>query len=86
MEGEREADGDEGLGRVAKPLTGGKKKIKTLWIHCVERQGIKGEDKEAVGNREMETVAGDGVTGAGRERKPTKRGKERNRVAEKMKK
>lgn len=39
-----------------------------------------------MGNREMETVAGDGVTGAGRERKPTKRGKERNRVAEKMKK
>lgn len=77
IESEREADGDEGLGRVAKPLRE-KKKIKTLWIHCVERQGIKGEDKEAVGNREMETVAGDGVMGASRERKPTKRGKERN--------
>lgn len=46
IESEMEADGDEGLGRVAKPLRGRKKKDKTLWIHCVDRQGIKGDDKE----------------------------------------
>lgn len=61
-----------------------RKKDKTLWIHCVERQGIKGVDKEAEGKTEMETVAGEGVMGAGRERKTTKEGKKRNRVEEKM--
>ena len=61
IESEREADGDEGLGRVAKPL---RKRDKTLWIHCIERQRIKGQDKEA---EKMETVALKGVMGAGRE-------------------
>lgn len=74
IESVREADGDAGLGRVAKPLRGKKKKkkIKTLRIHCTERQGIKGEDKEA---EEMETAAGEGVMVAGRER--TKKPKEK---------
>ena len=61
IESVREADGDEGLGRVAKPL---RKRDKTLWIHCIERQRIKGQDKEA---EKMETVALKGVMGAGRE-------------------
>lgn len=55
-----------------------KKKDKTLWIHCVKRQGIKREDKEAEGNREMEATAGKGVMGAVRERKSTKKVVERN--------
>ena len=51
--------------------------MKTLCIHCVERQGIKGEDKEA---EEMETVAGEGVMVAGRE--GGKEGKGRNKAEE----
>lgn len=57
---ERDADGDGGLRRVANPLRG--KKDKTLWIHCVERQGIRGGAKEW-----RETAAEDGFTGAGKQ-------------------
>lgn len=49
IQGWRGADGDEGFGRVAKPL-GGKKKDKTLWIHCMKRQGIMQKDREAEGS------------------------------------
>lgn len=72
IQSEREADGDEGLERVAKPLR--RKKDKTLWIHCVERQGIKGGRTKGSGEKQgrWKAVAGEGVMGAGRERKTTK--------------
>lgn len=54
----RDADEDGGLWRVANPLRG--KKDKTLWIHCVERQGIGGGAKGW-----MEEAAEDEFMGAG---------------------
>lgn len=54
MEGEREADGDEGLGRVAKPLRGEKKDKNPLDSLCRETGnqggGQRGGGKQGDGN------------------------------------
>ena len=85
IQNKRECDGDEGLGRWAKPL---RKKDKTFWIPCVLRQGIKRMDKEA-GRNKVKTVNREQVMDARRKRKITpvrvRRGTEGEDVGKKKK-